>query len=156
MIPKVATRTRDKKIESSNDLALAVAKLAKLLSQRDHSEKELKQKLAVHFQLEIIEKAIECAKNNRWLAKESELAEKVAQILGRKKKGQLYIQNYLRRKGLPQVAFDRDQEMNNARTLLASKFGSEIDFETKQRAYRFLAHRGFEDYIIREVLYEKS
>lgn len=149
-------RTRNKKIDSSDNLALALAKLAQLLSQRDHSEKELKQKLAVHFQLETLEKAIEWAKDNRWLAKENELAEKVAQILGRKKKGQLYIQNHLRRKGLPQVAFDRDQEMNNARDLLARKFGNEINFETKQRAYRFLAHRGFEDYIIREVLYEKS
>ncbi|MBK7843797.1 MAG: regulatory protein RecX [Bdellovibrionales bacterium] len=152
----MTTRTRNKKIDSSDNLALAVAKLAQLLSQRDHSEKELKQKLAVHFQIETIEKAIERAKSNRWLAKENELAEKVAQNLGRKKKGQLYIQNYLRRKGLPQVVFDKDQEVTNARNLLVRKFGSEIDFETKQRAYRFLAHRGFEDYIIREVLYEKS
>jgi regulatory protein len=142
-------------IERSDNLAMAIDKLARYLARRDHSELELQEKLTRDFMPDTVGKALSCARERKWLSDPTELAERVAVNLGAKRKGQLYIQNYLRRKGLPVVKADEGQELNKARELVEMRFDRQLDFTLKQKAYRFLANRGFEDQIIKKVLYEK-
>ncbi|MCB0365950.1 MAG: RecX family transcriptional regulator [Bdellovibrionaceae bacterium] len=143
----------------SDNLAMAMDKLVRFLARRDHSELELQEKLGKSFTQEVVDRAIETARERKWLPDPQELAERVASALGAKRKGQLYIQNYLRKKGLPPVPRQEEQELEKARDLLKSRFDcfdNWLDHEMKQKAYRYLANRGFEDQIIKKVLYEKS
>ncbi|MCC7405732.1 MAG: regulatory protein RecX [Bdellovibrionales bacterium] len=142
-------------IERSDNLAMAIDQLARYLARREHSELELQEKLTRDFMPDTVGKALACARERKWLSDPAELAERVAVNLSAKRKGQLYIQNYLRRKGLPGVKADEGQELSKARELVEMRFARNLDFALKQKAYRFLANRGFEDQIIKKVLYEK-
>lgn len=149
----------DTATQLSDNFALAMDKLVRFLARRDHSELELREKLGRTFTSETVEKTIETARERKWLASPEELAERVASGLSSKKKGQLYISNYLRKKGLPAVDGDVDMELEKARELLLDRYEcyeNWQDYETKLKAYRFLANRGFEDQVIKKVLYEKS
>lgn len=152
------TLERKPKNDRSTNLAQVMDQLVRLLARRDHSECELKQKLTKFFAHELVDKAIHMAHSHRWLADENELAQRVAKTLSEKKKGQNYIRHYLRRKGLPAVEMDAEMELEKAHQLLTQKFGSEelsrwgLDLKTKQKAYRFLMNRGFEDHTIRKAL----
>ncbi len=127
------------------------------LAFRDHSEKELRSKLARDYSQEDIDAAISYVISHGWLKPPEELAEKVAGQLDRKLKSHLYISQYLRQKGLPDVPKDAENEKEKAGTLLMGKFSPEElgDFESKQRAGRWLASRGFDSSTIRRVLYEE-
>lgn len=82
----------------SDNLAMAMDKLVRFLARRDHSELELQEKLGKSFTQEVVDRAIETARERKWLPDPQELAERVASALGAKRKGQLYIQNYLRKR----------------------------------------------------------
>ncbi|MCB0362918.1 MAG: regulatory protein RecX, partial [Bdellovibrionales bacterium] len=133
--------------ELSSNLALAMDKVVRMLARRDHSELEIKQKLNLRFDGNVIDKAIDIARRNRWIGCEKELAERVAKDLSRKKKGQYYIEKALRRKGLPLVEWNEQEEVEKAQQLVCRRFADldKLDLETKQRVYRFLANRGFKE-----------
>ncbi|MGZ3795863.1 MAG: regulatory protein RecX [Pseudobdellovibrionaceae bacterium] len=167
----------------------AKKKVMDLVALRDHSEKELRTKLRTYFkrnfqyrqrlakkqgrdlseefasqQEEIndaIEGAIEFAKSHQWICKPEDLAEKMATMLHRKKKGISYINNYLKEKGLPSVPQDRDLELEKALALVKNKYSdfSQLSFEEKKkeqaRVGRFLVSRGFDSETVRKVIYEK-
>lgn len=126
-----------------------------LLARREHSEKELKRKLKQReFSEEEINKAIERAKEGRWLASPEETAGRFANQLSRKNKGIHYINSTLAKKGLPAITRDESLELEKARALVKTKYRgfSEFTREQKAKVARFLASRGFDMGTIRKVL----
>lgn len=137
-------------------------KVMDLLARRDHSEKELRKKLRERFPddedtLNAIENAIQFAKDNNWLGDPQDLAQRMADMLHRKNKGIQYINNYLRDKGLPQVAPDREAELEKALEIVKGKYDLEekLTREDKAKVGRFLMSRGFDSETVRKVIYEK-
>lgn len=127
-----------------------------LLARRDHSERELRQKLSKHFSTELIDQAIEHFKERGWLPNTQEqtleLSQKVAGSLHRKKKGLLYINQYLQQKGLPPIAMDESLELEKANALVKNKLAKAQD---RDKLGRFLKSRGFDNSTIRKVIYQK-
>jgi len=136
-----------------------------LISRRDHSEREIRQKLKGKFEPSEIDLAIEYGKERGWLPNsvESELAlsEKAANELHRKKKGILYINAQLKEKGLPEVEGNPEQELEKAIELVKNKYSVPNDStrdekeKLKAKLGRFLISRGFDMSIVRKVIYEK-
>lgn len=121
------------------------------LARRDHSEKELIQKLSKHYEMDEIEQTLEEVKKRGWLLPEDELSEKVTEQLHRKNKGHLYILHFLRKKGLPEVPKDIDREIDKARALMTSK---RIDSTDIKRLTSLLKNRGFDTETIGRVIHE--
>lgn len=133
-----------------------------MIARRDHSEKELRTKLKEKFSDEedmgdIIDEAIEFAKDNRWLGDPVDLAHRLADMLHRRNKGIYYINNYLKEKGLPAVETDRALELEKALAIVKNKYDEDHKFsrEEKARVGRLLASRGFDSETVRKVIYEK-
>lgn len=152
--------SKDKKPVKSRQAAKR--KVMDLLARRDHSEKELRQKLREKFSDEedlgkVIDEAIDFAKDNNWLGDPTALALQMADILHRKKKGIHYINNYLREKGLPSVESDRDFELEKALSIVKNKYDENYEFsrEDKAKVGRLLVSRGFDSETVRKVIYEK-
>lgn len=143
----------------------AARKVLDLIAKRDHSETELRQKLRKTFSREenreelgdLVEEAIDFAKDSGFIGNPEELAERMADTLHRRHKGIHYINNYLREKGLPPVSADRELELEKALHVVKNKYAEDYEFsrEEKARAGRFLASRGFDSETVRKVLYEK-
>lgn len=126
------------------------------LARRDHSEKELRQKLRrskMKFSAEQIEDAIQFAHENGWIIEGRVLAERVADQLHRRNKGILNIQKKLQEKGLPKVSSDPELELEKALQLAQTR-KSQTDAD-RAKIGRFLLSRGFEPSIVRKVIYEK-
>ncbi len=132
-------------------------KVMDLLARRDHSELELKRKLAAHYEAKEIEDAIQFAKESKWMKPPEELAQTVASQLGRRGKGTRYIQRFLRSKGWPGVRKDADDEREKALELIAIKLRREppFAFEEQAKIARLLKNRGYDDETIRRVIHEK-
>ncbi|ASD64931.1 regulatory protein RecX [Bdellovibrio bacteriovorus] len=140
----------------------AKKKVMDMIARRDHSEKELRTKLKEKFSDEedvgdIIDEAIEFAKDNRWLGDPVDLAHRLADMLHRRNKGIYYINNYLKEKGLPAVETDRALELEKALAIVKNKYDEDHNFsrEEKARVGRLLASRGFDSETVRKVIYEK-
>lgn len=140
----------------------AKRKVMDLLARRDHSEKELRKKLREKFSEdvdagEVIDEAIDFAKNNNWLGDPVDLAHRMADMLHRRNKGIHYINNYLKEKGLPVVDVDRHLELEKALAIVKNKYEEDHDFsrEEKAKVGRLLASRGFDSETVRKVIYEK-
>ncbi|MFS4458491.1 regulatory protein RecX [Bdellovibrio sp. HCB2-146] len=153
--------SEEKKLGSS-PRNLAKRKVMDLLSRRDHSEQELRIKLRDKFsEVEdsdnVIDEAIEFAKDSKWLGDPQELSYRMADMLHRRNKGIIYINNYLREKGLPAVETDRALELEKALTIVKNKYDENYEFsrEEQARVGRLLASRGFDSETVRKVLYEK-
>lgn len=136
----------------------ALHRVMDLLARRDHSEKELRTKLAEkEHSAEEIDKAIQYAKSHQWLAAPEIIAERMAHALHRRQKGARAINHKLREKGLPAVASDPDQELEKALRLAQTKWSKQEppDRSAREKIGRFLVSRGFEPSIVRKVIYEK-
>lgn len=136
-----------------------------LIAKRDHSEKELKQKLSRVkkwdnrkerlYTDEEIANVITWARDNRWLQDSGYLSERWAEALTKKKKGIKYINAYLNQKGLPAVSKNQEVEVSKAVILLRKKLQSKtfqkaveqagkLDRNIKLKLMRFLISRGFD------------
>lgn len=146
-------------------------KIMEYIARRDHSEKELKNKLRrlkdfrdrkkARYSLEEIDQGIEWARVNKWLKTGEQLAESVARTLHNKKKGIRYINAYLAQKGLPSQKLDEEQELEKAINLIRRKIlNKTIDSNLKLKLSRFLISRGFPLNIVstalKGVMSEKS
>ena len=137
-------------------------KMMDYLAVRDHSELELRKKLATKFERAEIDRAIEFAKENKWLPQtpqeEAALSQRAAATLSRKKKGIGYINMFLQEIGLPQVSADPDLELAKAEQLVKNKLRSlnknenADGLKVQLKISRFLQSRGFQHTTIREVL----
>jgi len=138
--------------------AKALESLARYLAMRDHSETELRTKMRRRFEPDIVEHALIQAKERDWLVAPEKLAQRVIEALGRRKKSHRYIQNALKKRGLPSTTADSEDEIEKIRHLLRSKFvgTQDLSYEEKTKAYRFLKYRGFQDALIRKVLNEQK
>ncbi len=125
-----------------------------LLARRNHSELELKKKLAGIYPDDDVIDAIRNAQDNGWMLPAEEISERVAVELGRKKKGHRFINQFLRNKGLPPVVKDTEAEVEKARAIVVAKLRKEGPYDRAEQAkiYRLLANRGFEDDTIRRVI----
>lgn len=132
-------------------------KIMDLIARRDHSETELRKKLRDQFSAEQIEDALAFARDNQWLAKPEVLSERMASALHRKVRGIRKINQKLHEKGLPRVSSDPDQELEKALKLARTRWPGEEspDKATREKIGRFLLSRGFENSIVRKVVYEK-
>lgn len=134
----------------------AYDKMAYYLGARDHSLKELHLKLSKKFSQNVVNSTLAKAIDHGLIMPPSELAKKTAEILHGKNKGYYYIQNYLRKKGLPEVEREEEIEMNKACDILNNHFteGEKLNNEQKQKAMRLLNNRGFDNETIKKVIYE--
>lgn len=134
-------------------------KIMDLLASREHSEKELRQKLKDRdFTDAEIDKAIQEAKDHKWLPETSELAERFANSLHQKNKGFLYINHQLTAKGLPQIEMNPELELEKAQRIVKNKYPGDFEKlprEEKARVARFLTSRGFDSSTIRRIIYEE-
>lgn len=122
-------------------------KIADYLARRDHSVKEIEEKLAQKkiYDPEKIKEALQKAIDQKWFLPDDELAEKVARAMTLKSKSHYFILNYLREKGLPAVEFSEESEIMAIRKCLIKKFKNHqnLSYEDKQKAMRLLSSRGF-------------
>lgn len=146
----------DRKDSKVNVLS-AKHKLADHLARRDHSPRELAQKLAGDYPPKEIAEAIAWAQSKGWLPSDEasflKFSEKVSEAYHRRKKGVRYINAKLHRLGLPEIRSEPSRELEKAIELVDNKFfrrpsGQPVD---KLRIQRFLVARGFEGEVIREV-----
>ena len=146
------SRERRKPRKSARD------KVMDLLARRDHSELELKRKLAISYSADEIADAIRFASENRWMKQPEELARTVASQLDRRGKGMRYIQRFLRSKGLPTVGKNATEEVAKALALIEMKLRLEppFNFEAQKKIGRLLKNRGYDDETIGRVIHEKS
>lgn len=137
-----------------NDKEKALDLLTRYLAQRDHSERELRTKLSRRFEDEIIEDVLASAHEHGWLRPPEELASSATEAWNRSHKSHRYIQEQLRRKGLPATPMDEDVEREKVLYHLQKKFGAKprLSYEDRTKAYRFLKYRGFDDGIIYKVI----
>lgn len=135
---------------------LILNKIADYLARRDHSPKEILDKLEQKkiFDKELILEQLKKAQDAGWFLPEDELAQKVHAYLVRKRKSYKYIQQYLKTKGLPGTEFEPQEEAQTIKAHLQKKFQSLIDLEydDKQKALRSLVQKGFDPHICFEVL----
>ena len=127
---------------------------------RDHSEKELRKKLSAYFENDEIQKAIDYGKKNNWIPESfeqlSKLSKQFASQLQRKGKGKLIVNQKLKEKGLPEIFFDAEDELQIALTLAQKKLGSkDLDKKMQEKIGRFLISRGFSTDIVRDIIYKK-
>lgn len=132
-------------------------KLADYLARRDHSEKELKEKLQKKsFNEDSIEWVISQASAKGWLKSPKELTQQIFLELNKKNKGILYINNQLQKKGLPSIPIDEDVEHSKAIELLSHKFENFPNLKEKdlEKACRHLQAKGFTEQTTLAVVYE--
>ncbi len=141
-----------------SDKNKALDKLIRYVTTRDHSVKELRDKLGKHFSLEQVEQAIEHADKHGFLIPPKELSWKVASRLNSKYKGGRYINQYLSTKGLPEVKIEEDLELSKARELVKRKFSkseSNLNEWSIHKIFRFLYSQGYDRNIARRIAHEE-
>lgn len=145
------------KAKKSTAYTRALDSLTRYLALRDHSRAELRQKLTRRHDPELVDHLLLEADANGWLASEESVAEKLVAALERRNKSRRYIEGQLRSKRLPVPPKNEEAELSAARHLIERKFGppSEMSYEEKTKAMRFLSYRGFNGNAIRQVLNEK-
>lgn len=149
-----------KQIKTPLTLAEAKRKLMDLVARRDHSEKELRKKLALRCEPEVVEQTLSWALEQNWLAAPEKLTQQFAEQLGRRGKGIRKINQKLKELGLAGVKADRETELEKARRLVGAKWSARdfagLDFKESQKLkakiMRFLATRGYESDVISSIL----
>jgi regulatory protein len=128
--------------------------LLRRITRRDLSEKEIWQKLSPYYADEAITAAVTKAKNYNLLKPAAELAQRWAQDLNRRGKGELYIRQSLKNRGLPLPELDEDVEINKCRAQIEKKWGQDAQFTFEERAkvFRYLTNRGFQLETIKKAL----
>lgn len=124
----------------------AYEKSIDFLARRDHSEKELREKLADRqYTDEEIDEAITELWERRYLLPPEELSAKISRYLSQRGKGIIYIQQYLQKKGLPKVFIEPDLEIEKGLDLIERRLRCKppFEFEMKVKVKRFLNNRGY-------------
>lgn len=137
----------------------ALDKIVDYLSIRDHSEKEIRTKLSSkEYEAEEIDEGLELAQEQGLMLEPAKLSENVSDQLNRKHKGILYINQYLKSKGLPCVAPNWDLEIEKAKELTQKRLKKNPPYtiEEKQDIYRYLTNRGYADQTINKVIHANS
>lgn len=117
-----------------------------MLYRRDHSKLELKNKLTQWYTDEAVEFAIQKAENLNYIKESDFLAKQFGEALHRKEKGIFYINQSLKKKGLPPLAADPERELAKCLELLRKKYGESTPLSApiRVKAFRYLTSRGFD------------
>lgn len=152
------TTTRTTTKSNRSEYARALDLLTRYLALRDHSRLELERKLSRRFEADLVARVLEEADAHGWIGEPEDIAARAASALQRRMKSRRYVEGQLRKRGLPLPPRDDEKELANARALIERKFGAPTDlsFEERARAFRFLKYRGFEDRLIRMVFHAES
>ena len=141
-------------------LAEAKKKLMDFVARRDHTEKELRKKLSLRCDTDVVEKTLAWAQEQNWLAAPEKLKTQFADQLSRRGKGIRKINQKLKELGLETVKSDKDMELLKAKKLVLAKW-SAADFKglnfketqkLKAKIMRFLITRGYESDVVNTVL----
>lgn len=133
------------------NLVQAKDRVMEMFASRDHSLKEIEKKLKKRLEPEIMKQLLEWASEQSWFPSEENIQEQVVRALGRRKKGQNYINQKLKGMGLKSVKISPDIELEKAIELLKVKW-DQTEFaglgfkemqKQKAKVIRFLAGRGF-------------
>lgn len=115
----------------------AYDRLIQMLSRRDHSEREIRNKLAkAKHSAEEIDAALETARSRKWLPDESVLAAREAGRLARIGKSPQQIKSWLSKKGLPTSGIAAELAENESES--AYKTGSKAWSKQVRMAQRQL------------------
>lgn len=131
-----------------------------LQARRDHSLKEIRDKLKRRTDPDTLKQALDWAEEQKWLPSEAKMQEQVAKIMSGRKKGQNALNLKLKQMGLKPVRLNADEELEIALRALESRFKSDIlkglafkDFQKeKARTLRFLLGKGFSPMIIQKAV----
>lgn len=147
-------------IIKKSDARRAKEKAFWLISYRDHSEGELRQKLGKDFPSEAVDSAIERLQELN-LINDTEFAKKYAESLSKKHLSQRQIEIKLRQKGVDkQLVADAVEELEidekeELRTLIEHKYINKLrDEKDLRRTVAALQRRGFSFSDIRSVIAE--
>lgn len=135
-------------------------KIMDLLARRDHSLKELTDKLKERTSPETLQQALTWAKEQNWLPSNERLQEQVVRQLQGRKKGLTAINIKLKKMGLPTVKLEADTELETALQALKAKFKSDLllnleykEFiKLKAKVMRHLGSRGFSSAVISRAI----
>lgn len=147
--------------ESEKTFQKALKKTADILARRNYSEKELRQKLSLLFTADVVDTVVHKAIEKHWLLPAEELAEAATATWTRGLKSAGYIAEHLAQRGLPAPEISEEDEVEKMKTLLKKKFKNwedlqtQLSFEERTKAYRFLSSRGFSESLIRKVIHEE-
>jgi regulatory protein len=125
--------------------------LLRALTRRDHTEKELFEKLTRWYSRESVQGAIARAHELALIKDEIFLKNLFAEHLHRRQKGIHAINRVLKEKGLPSADADLELELAKCHSLLLKKYDAATRLTPSERAkaYRFLAYRGFGSDVIK-------
>lgn len=132
----------------------AFDRLVGYLSRRDHTIRELRQKLSKYHEPSEIIAALEKADEIKILPDHKKMSLQLAQQLLRKGRGQRYISAYLKKKGLPLSLPDEDEELKRAKQIVFHTLRLEPPFTLaqKQKIFRYLSNRGFSSSLARSIM----
>ncbi len=135
----------------------AFNRLVHYLSRRDHSVRELSQKLARYHEFDEVAAAIRKADDLKLLPDPNIFAQKLSLSLLARGKGKLYISAYLKKKGLPGAVIPLEEELERARKLVSHQlnFSAPYTLKEKQKVFRYLNNRGFASNVVKMVMNEK-
>lgn len=126
-------------------------RVAAMFASRDHTLKEIEKKLKKRLEPEIMQQLLEWVSAQSWFPSDENMQEQLVRALGRRKKGQNYINQKLKAAGLKTVKISPEDELEKAIELLKVKWNDD-EFEglgfkeaqkQKAKVIRFLAGRGF-------------
>lgn len=138
----------------------AKKKLMDFVARRDHTEKELRTKLAASTTDEIVEQAITWARQQNWLPTEEKLKTHLAEQLSKRGKGILTINQKLKDLGLEDVKANEDSEYEKAKKLVLAKWavsdfkdlGLKESQKLQAKIMRYLIARGYESDTVSKIL----
>jgi regulatory protein len=148
--------------DAEKNFQKALNKAAALLARRNHSEKELREKLLKFYDADLTQRVLQEAWERKWLLPPEELSVLAAKAWTRAHKSARYIQEQLKKRGLPLPVLDEEEELQKMKDLLIKKFragpGSDSpsfdwDYEQRVKAFRYLKYRGFAERLIRQVIH---
>ena len=145
--------------EKSTDAAKAMKYALWLLGRRNHSEKEIRQKLGRNYEAAAVEAVIEKLKSQKFIDDEKFAGEWAEYRLGQKK-SRNFVLSELARKGISRETAQgvlsgmSVDERKSAYDLLARRMKQYEKLEPQKkrsRIFRFLASRGFGPDVIEDV-----
>ncbi len=136
----------------------AFDRLVGYLSRRDHTVRELSQKLSRYHEFDEIEEAILKADRLKLLPDPKNFAERLSKHLLSRGKGKRYISAYLKKKGLPATPISPEDELEKAKKIVVNQllFEPPFTYEQKQKIFRYLGNRGFDSQVVRQVMNSKD
>ncbi len=155
-------RTRLDVIKSLPPLTLQQTKrkIMDLMARRDHSAREIQNKLKRRAEPDTLKAALAWAEEQSWIPSEEKLQDQVTRAMSVRKKGQNALNLKLQQLGLKPVRLNADVELEIALRALESRFKSDIlkglDFKEfqkqKAKTMRFLLSKGFSSSVIQKAV----